>query len=204
MKYHAQGREMERAHPEDLAEAEESIRNLRKLALKKGAASARLIDTEDILVEDFVRQKCQYGCEGYATCFTCPPYAPTPEETRRRLHSYEQALLIQFVRMPGEQEIRSIQETMYELEREAFLSGLYKAFAYAAGTCGLCTSCPAEDIENPTAYSKRACRYQRKARPAMEACGINVFQTARKAGYDIDVVKEKGDSFKNFGLLLLR
>ncbi len=29
--------------------------------------------------------KCKYGCGAYGTRLTCPPYSPTPDETRRML-----------------------------------------------------------------------------------------------------------------------
>jgi len=96
-----------------------------------------------------------------------------------------------------------VHEIMFELEREAFLNGFYKAFAYAAGPCRICGSCVAQQVENPSDYSKRECKNQRKARPSMEACGMDVFQTARKAGYEIDVVRYEEDCFRRFGLLLL-
>jgi len=37
----------------------------------------------------------------------------------------------------------------------------------------------------------------------MEAVGIDVYSTARRAGFEIHVVREKSEPFKSFGLLLL-
>jgi len=37
----------------------------------------------------------------------------------------------------------------------------------------------------------------------MESCGIDVYETARKAGYEIDVVKNYGDCYNRVGLLML-
>ena len=89
-----------------------------------------------------------------------------------------------------------MQETMYEIEREAFLGGLYEAFLYGAGACDICASCPAKTGTGPNEYSNRECLSPRKARPAMEACGIDVCPTVRKADYEIDIVKEEGDYFE--------
>jgi len=179
------------------------IKKLQELAAKKGANSTKLIVATDIFVEDWVRQKCEFGCTGYAKHFTCPPYSPTPEDTRKRLRWYKQALLVEFVGLKEKEEQRPVHMIMYELEREALLGGLYKAFSYTAGPCRICGSCPAEKVENPNYYSKRGCKNPEVARPAMEACGIDVFQTVKKAGYEIDVVKKDNECFKSFGLLLL-
>ena len=80
------------------------------------------------------------------------------------------------------------------LERRAFLEGYHKAFAMGAGPCELCKTClPGE----------RECRHPEKARPAMEACGIDVFQTARNNGFPIDTVKNPDCRQNYYGLLLL-
>jgi predicted metal-binding protein len=129
-------------------------------------SSTKLIRTGDISVEHWVRQKRQYGCHRFAKRFTCPPYSPTPEETSRRLQGYRQALLIEFADVQ-EGKRPKVHEIMFELEREAFLSGLYKAFAYAAGPCRICGSCVAEETDSPNEYSKKQCKYPEKGRPAM-------------------------------------
>jgi len=182
--------------------SEDIIKNLQKHAVEKGANSTKVIAVKDVFVEDWVRQKCEYGCNGYARHFTCPPYSPTPEETRSRMRGYNKALLVEFAEKEETEGRRTVNEVMFELEREAFLNGLHKAFSYGAGPCDICETCPAEEVENPSKYSKRECKNQEEARPAMEACGIDVFQTARKAGYEIHCVKEN-EPHKNFGLLLL-
>jgi len=179
-----------------------SIEQLIASSLDLGANSAKIISANDVYVEQWVRYKCQYGCGGYARYFTCPPYAPTPNETRKMLEAYNQALLIEFSIKSGDKQ-PNVHEIMFELERQAFLSGFYKAFAFAAGPCRHCESCAAKDIINPSLFSKGMCKNSGKARPSMEACGIDVYQTARKAGYEIDVIRNLKDCFKRFGLLAL-
>ena len=183
---------------------DEAVQKIQDIAKQKGANSTKLISIKDIFVEDWVRQKCEYGCKGYARHFTCPPYSPTPEDTRKRLASYECALLVEFVELKQKEQQQQVHEVMFELERIAFLTGLYKTFSYSAGPCRSCGSCLAEKVENPNEYSKKLCANQKKARPSMEACGIDVFKTVRNAGYEISVVQKKEENcFKSFGLLLL-
>ena len=172
-------------------------------AIEKGASSSKLIKPEDIVVENWVRQKCQYGCGGYARYFTCPPYSPSADETKKTMQAYKHALLVEFSNLQTGEKQPNVHEIMYELERESFLNGFYKALAYAAGPCRICSSCVASEIENPNQFSKRKCLNPGKARPSMESCGIDVYQTARNAGYEIDVVRNTGDPYKRFGLLLI-
>ena len=84
-------------------------------------------------------------------------------------------------------------DSQAELEREAFLSGFYKAFALGAGPCYLCEDCELEE----------GCIHPHRARPAMEACGIDVYKTVREADFPIEVVKNRDCSQNYYGLLLL-
>ncbi|MFH1820879.1 MAG: DUF2284 domain-containing protein [Methanobacteriota archaeon] len=182
--------------------SERIVAQLIKSAREKGANSAKLISARGIFVEEYVRLKCKYGCKEYAKRFTCPPYTPTINETKELLKSYHRALLVEFIRLKIVEKQKNIRKIMYDLEREAFLSGLHMAFAYTAGPCKICKRCPAEFTVNQNEFSKKNCKHPSKTRPSMEACGIDVFKTARKAGFTINAVKE-GESFKSFGLLLL-
>jgi predicted metal-binding protein len=159
-----------------------------KRALAAGAEDAKLIPANTIVTGEWVRFKCQYGCGGYGRCLTCPPYSPTPEETAKILSEYEKAVL---VRTDGHTSVRSI---VIELEREAFLDGYYKALAMGAGPCDLCKACPAEEED---------CPHRDRARPSMEACGIDVFQTARSNGLPIQVVKDYDCPQNYYGIVLL-
>jgi predicted metal-binding protein len=79
------------------------------------------------------------------------------------------------------------------LEREAFLEGYYKAFGFSAGPCSLCDQCNV----------KKTCCHTEQARPSMEACGIDVYRTARTAGYPIEVVRNRSCPENYYCLLLL-
>lgn len=157
-----------------------------KRAVELGAEEAKLVKAEDVKVAEWVRLKCQYGCSGYGKRLTCPPYSPTPEQTRRILAEYKYAILARFTPKAD------VHQVMAKLEREAFLAGYYAAFAMAAGPCRLCEQC-----------NLKRCLYPRIARPAMEACGIDVYATARKAGFQIRVVRNRTETPTYFGLLLL-
>jgi len=184
------------------------VEDLEAIALEGGATAVKLINPQDVVVEQWVRNKCQVGCRHYAKRFTCPPYSPTPHETADVLKSYKHALLVEFAdryrdKLREEPEKTLFHRTLYKMEITAFLDGYVKALSYDAGPCVLCKDCPAEKMENPNIFLKRECLRPKEARPAMEAAGIDVYSTARQAGFEIEVVRDKADPFKCFGLLLL-
>jgi len=156
-------------------------------AIVLGAVDAKLIPASQVFTGEWVRLKCQYGCGCYASSRNCPPYSPTPERTRRILDEYHSAILVH-----GGQ-TTDIRDVVVKLEREVFLAGYHKAFAYACGPCQLCDKC---DLEG-------ACRHADDSRPAMEACGIDVFATARAAGFPIEVVTSHDCAQNYYGLVLV-
>ncbi len=158
-----------------------------KLARKLGAKDAKVLSTKDVFTSPWVRRKCQYGCGGYGGRLTCPPYSPSPEETRKILDSYGVAILIHC-----DDGCDDVTELAAKLEREIFLSGYYKAFALGAGPCNLCSKC-----------NLKECKHPEEARPSMEASGIDVFKTARQAGFPIEVLSSTECRPNYYGLVLV-
>jgi predicted metal-binding protein len=172
------------------------LEDLRSLALKLGAEDARIVPAGAVVVRNWVRWKCKFGCGEYGRRLTCPPYSPTPEETRKVLGEYGVCLLVKFGRCveAGYEGGVNVHEVMFQLERSAFLSGVYSAFALACGPCPYCEECNVKE---------GVCRHPERARPSMEACGIDVYATARNAGYELKVVTSYEEEPTFFGLLLL-
>jgi len=158
-----------------------------KRAVRLGALHAKIIEPAHVPTAEWVRLKCQYGCGGYGERLTCPPRSPTPDQTRRLLDGYRHILLIHTARGGMAKKIAA------ELEREAFLDGHYKAFALGCGPCSRCKSCKLE----------KGCVHPRLARPAMEACGIDVFATARGAGLPLETVATRDETANYYSLLLI-
>ena len=156
------------------------------MARRLGALSAKVVDPRTVETGHWVRWKCQFGCGGYGSSLVCPPHTPTPEQTRQMLDGYRRAVLFE---APG----GKVKKIAAALEREIFLAGYYKALGLGCGPCMLCKDC---------AFDK-GCRHPGEARPAMEACGIDVYATARKHGYTINVVGSRGDPQHYFGLVLI-
>ena len=73
-------------------------------------------------------------------------------------------------------------------KKEAFLKGFVKAIGFASGTCLLCKKCIIqEDFMKgiPIDIARRYCRHKNKARPSLEAVGIDVFKTAKNVGFTL-------------------
>ncbi|HAA86550.1 MAG TPA: hypothetical protein DCE14_09440, partial [Kosmotogaceae bacterium] len=60
-----------------------------KHAYDKGIRNAKTISPSSIVTAEWVRLKCQYGCDGYGRSLTCPPFSPEPSTTRKILDEYE-------------------------------------------------------------------------------------------------------------------
>jgi predicted metal-binding protein len=84
-------------------------------------------------------------------------------------------------------------ELAADLERALFLRGYYNAFAMPAGPCMYCEKC-----------NLKTCIHPHKARPSMEACGIDVYATARKNGFTIEVRKTEEEKPTYYGLVLIK
>ena len=155
---------------------------------KSNVRDVCIISPSDVETAAWVRLKCQFGCEGYGQCLVCPPYTPTPQQMREVLDSYTRAVLIHFT---PEAHVKT---TVAELERELFLRGAWKAFGIGAGSCDFCKTCKVDE---------QWCRHARRARPSMEACGIDVFSTVKKAGLPIEVVRTTRQCPNFYGLILI-
>ena len=169
-----------------------SVESLCKKAMEMGIEEARIIDPGSIVTAEWVRMKCQYGCPGFGMSLCCPPRTPTPEITRKVIDSYQKAILLHRRLKKGERS-KLLNEIMVHLEIEIFLDGFYKAWSMGSGPCRLCKEC---DLT-------ASCKHGYEARPSMEACGIDVFKTARDNGFPIEVVRTHEEERNVFGLILV-
>ncbi len=167
-------------------------------AIKSGATAVKLIEPSSVITAPWVRWKCQFGCDGYSSSYCCPPHTPTFEETRKVLDSYHRAILFHCETLPNTSRRRSLKQyrhKLIDLEGEMFKDGYYKAFVMLAGPCDVCKVCTKPDGDE--------CSNRYRARPSMEACGIDVFQTARNNGFQIEPLKNETEPRNTFCLMLV-
>jgi predicted metal-binding protein len=161
-------------------------------ALEMGIDEAKVVAPSSVTTAEWVRMKCQFGCSRYGKGLCCPPYSPPPDRTRKVLDSYQNAILLH-KKFKGREMATGFNETMVRLEREIFLDGCYKAWSMGTGPCRICEECDPKGL----------CRYGFRARPSMEACGIDVFRTARENGFSVEVVRTHDKERNHFGLVLV-
>ena len=152
-----------------------------------GFRRSRLVSVEMIHIPGWTDVRCRFGCSRYGSPH-CPPNSPSPERTKEIIMDYTSAILLE-----GEPPAKEFQLRVLRAEREAFTMGFHKAFSFWAGPCSLCPACPADG----------KCRNTKDSRPSMEGAGIDVFETVRRAGFELRTLANKSDFVKYYALLLL-
>lgn len=155
----------------------------------KNVWKAKIIKASTIVTAAWVNFKCQYGCSNYNTSWCCPPRTPNAEKMREIIGEYQTAILfaVDDINLPG--------KTAYELGKMLFADGYYKALALGSGPCRKC-----KDFKHCISHD---CRNPETAIPSMEACGIDVFQTARNNNFYIDTIKDQSDELNFFSMVLV-
>jgi len=171
-----------------------------KGVIKGRPAEAKVIEPGSVVTAPWVRLKCKYGCEMYGREYCCPPETPTPEQSREILSCYRRAILFHYQAAKREGENRTKARKAYldalvELEGRMFKDGYYKAFVLLSGPCSLCAEC-AKSKNEP-------CHFGSRARPSMESCGIDVYQTAWNNGFPIQPLRHKGETQNLYCLMLV-
>ena len=157
-------------------------------AKQLGFNFTKVIASQEIAVEPWVRLKCRFGCSRYDSSLTCPPFSPDEAKMKEILSSYTHALLVQ-----GTPPSKQFHENLLALERFLFLNGHSEALAFGAGPCPVCASgCGPEG----------QCRFPEMARPSLESCGVDVYETARRAGLLLKPVTHRLGYVKYVGLVL--
>ena len=174
-------------------------RELEALFKEHGYTDFKWIQPQDIVVAQWVRMKCIFGCQEYGHNATCPPNTPSVDECRRFFDEYSLAAVFHFEREVDRPEDRhtwskGVNRGLAQLERAVFLAGCQKSFLFFMDSCCLCADCPGvrEECKNP-----------RQARPSPEAMAVDVFATVRQLGYPIEVLTDYSQAMNRYALLLV-
>ena len=171
------------------------LKGLKQNALDLGASMAEIIPGDWVEIDERVRLKCVVPlCPYYDKCINCPPHTPLPDIMRSSLAKYEWAILFALDvipvtdfadrtkgREPSTQWAKKTLEITCEIEVLAFSHGYYFSTGFAQASCvkALCGQDRCLVLEG------NKCPYPLKARPSMEAVGIDVFRLVTRAGWDI-------------------
>ncbi|MDD4569357.1 MAG: DUF2284 domain-containing protein [Tepidanaerobacteraceae bacterium] len=174
----------------------EKAKELKEMALSfEDVVQVKLIHTKVIVVDERVRYQCSYsGCRDYGRRVMCPPHTPSIEEFKKVLSRYYMALLVQLEgtiinkdnwERETDQWALRLHDIIYKLEKKAFSLGFYFAAGLIGGSCKLCQECPGEKDSNAK------CLHRDKARPSMEAMGIDVLSTCKNLGMEVAFSPDK-------------
>ncbi|MGD0644993.1 MAG: DUF2284 domain-containing protein [Candidatus Bathyarchaeia archaeon] len=203
----------------------EKFKFLVKLALENGAADAKIISTDKVVVENRVVLKCKLGCNNYGKTLACPPYTPSAEEFRKIVSEYSYALLMKFkTKAEADPELlkkltvaetdptipKEIKEKakkfwadwkegklkMLQVVVDLEKAAMSKGFSLAiAFVSGHCQLCEKCNTET------RICVHPNLARWSEEAVGVNVRKTANNARVKMNSLFAKNP--ESFALLLI-
>jgi predicted metal-binding protein len=215
-----------------MADIANGLERLIRVAVEAGATCAKPLKVEDVVLDPRTLLKCIAPlCPHYGHNKMCPPAVIKPDEFQRMLNQYNCAIFIQkeisidgstaetFVQKetsskgdaihigkraaqlhqePSLQKIRresslALYKIIEEVERAALQDGYPFLAGLGYGPCRVCTTC---DLSMP-------CPQPLQARPSMEAVGINVLETARRAGCPVELKHECAGTYTVNGLILV-
>jgi predicted metal-binding protein len=172
---------------------------LETLFKQHGFTDFRWIEPRKIVVSQWVRMKCQFGCDEFGNTACCPPNVPSVSECEKFFREYKTVAVFHFAKKLEEPEkrwawTRKLNGQLLKLEREVFISGYEKAFLLFLDSCNFCESCAAE---------KSGCKEPKMARPTPEAFAMDVYATVRQVGYPIQVLSDFSQEMNRYAFLLV-
>lgn len=196
----------------------QDLENLKDKAVELGASMAEVVSTDWVQVDERVPLKCLTPlCPYYNHCMNCPPHAPSPERMQKIVSQYKYAVLLALDVVPVSHFAgtakerresatwgRKCLEIVGRIEKHAFESGYYLAMGFAQASC-LKTLCKQKRC---LLLDGGQCPYPLKARPSMEAVGIDVYDLATRVGWDIypvnrSVIPEQVPRALSVGIVLI-
>ena len=173
------------------------LERYRQLALDLGAAESAVIPASHVTVDERVRLKCIVPrCLRAGETPNCPPYTPELDIVRRAFSRFSWAILVKSDIAPiedyapvrgggkGQRDTLSFHqksaEVVHRLERQAYKDGYHLAMGFGGGSCKdyLCKGVICQFLDSGR------CRFPHRARPSMEAMGINVIDLIGKVGWE--------------------
>ncbi len=176
-----------------------SKKTLEKIFKTHGYVDYKWINPRLIVVAQWARMKCMFGCKNYGKCGTCPPNTPSVEESKAFVRGYKTCVVFHFTKKVKKPEdrfawTRKVNSKLLKLERDVFLSGYYKAFLLFMDSCNLCETCPGV---------RQLCKNPKMARPTPESMAMDVFATVRKIGYPIEVLYNYKQEMNRYAFLFI-
>ncbi|MDH7512897.1 MAG: DUF2284 domain-containing protein [Clostridiales bacterium] len=173
--------------------------DLEEMFRKHGFTDFRWLDPNEIVVAQWARMKCLYGCNEYGKTASCPPNVPSVAECERFFREYRRAVVFHFEKKVAKPEdrfawTRKTNLKLLKLEQEVFISGYEKAFLLFMDSCNICAECTGK---------RETCKQPKMARPTPEAMAVDVFATIKQIGYPIEVLSSYEQPMNRYAFLLI-
>jgi predicted metal-binding protein len=172
---------------------------LESLFRRHGLEDFRWVNPQKIVVAEWVRMKCMYGCDQYGKAACCPPNTPSVETCTRFFREYSEAAVFHFVKQVAGTDDRyawnrEVHKKLLGIERAAFLSGFPKAFCLFTGSCANCPECVQTRLD---------CRNLDLSRPTPEAMAVDVFATVKEVDYPLAVLTNYDQQMNRYAFLMI-
>jgi predicted metal-binding protein len=176
------------------------IKELDTLIQKHGYKDYQWIDPKKIIVSQWVRTKCMFGCGEYGHNASCPPNVPSVSECEQFFREYKNAVIFRFEKKVDKPEDRhkwskKVNAKLSKLEREVFLCGYERAFLLYMDSCCICSDCTGQ---------RSQCKVPRTSRPSPEAMAVDVYSTVRQFGFPIAVRQNYSQEMNRYAFLMIQ
>lgn len=168
---------------------QEDLEKYKTYALELGATDAKIIRSEDVVVEYRVIAKCLVPrCPVSGTNVNCPPHSLAPKKVQRLINEFQYGIFFK-VDGPYETSVTKSQqmkmkslEVVGRLEARTYYDGYYLAVGFGGASCKT-TLCPEQDCS--ALKPGEACRHPLRGRPSMHAVGMDAYKMAAQVGWEI-------------------
>jgi predicted metal-binding protein len=179
--------------------SKEKLKHVDDILHAHGYADYKWIDPKWIIVAQWVRMKCMFGCGEYGRGGACPPNTPSVAECKQFFSEYANAVILHFEGQMAKPEDRhawsaKINAKLVKLERDVFLAGFERAFLLFMDSCCFCKECSGK---------RDTCEQPHMARPAPEAMAVDVYSTVRQFGFEINVRTDYDQKMDRYAFLMV-
>lgn len=146
----------------------------------------RIIDTEDIHIQERVRTICEKECQRYGSTWACPPAVGTLEECGAKIRAFPHAVF--FSSVAEVSDIMNMEELLSTRQEHENLTSLlgeyvkqqgYDIYILSTESCDACERCAYLDGQ--------PCRFPERMHPCLESHGVvvNEIVESRQMEYNL-------------------
>jgi predicted metal-binding protein len=174
-------------------------KKIESIILENGYNDFKWIAGSDVVIAQWPRFKCMFGCSLYGKKGACPPSVPSIAECGEFFSEYENIVVIHIQKKlenPEQRKEWSRRTNLHllKLEKAAFLAGYHKAFLLFMNECQICDECSG---------TRNKCKNVHLSRPSPEALGVDVFATVRKLSLPIEVLTDDTQEMNRYSFLMI-